>query len=147
MKPDDTLQLREFLADPAMCGVHAVDARADADYLDAARALDFAAVAIDFAGCTGKDDAIARIAAALGFPAWFGRNWDALADCLGDLSWWPASGYVLLLDHAGGWRDADPDGFATLLGVLGDAAAAWSAQRIPFWALLPLSTRALEELA
>ncbi len=138
MKPDDTLQLREFLADPAMCGVHAVDARADADYLDAARALDFAAVAIDFAGCTGKDDAIARIAAALGFPAWFGRNWDALADSLGDLSWLPAPGYLLLLTGTEAWRAADPETFDTLASILEDTAARWAADRVPFWALLPV---------
>lgn len=137
MKPDDTLQLREFLADPAMCGVHAVDARADADYLDAARALDFAAVAIDFAGCTGKDDAIARIAVALGFPAWFGRNWDALADSLSDLSWLPAPGYLLLLTGIDVWRAADPEAFDTLASILEDTAARWAADRVPFWALLP----------
>lgn len=35
-----------------------------------------------------KDQApLEAIARALEFPAWFGRNWDALEDCLGDLSW------------------------------------------------------------
>ena len=29
------------------------------------------------------------VAAALGFPDWFGHNLDALADCLRDLSWLP----------------------------------------------------------
>ncbi len=137
MTPDDRLQLRGFLADPAMCGVYAVEPGADEDYLAAARALDFAAVAVDFAGCTGKDDAIARIAAALRFPEWFGANWDALADSLADLSWLPAPGYLLLLPGTDELRTSDPEGFDTLASILEAAAARWAAGRIPFWALLP----------
>lgn len=137
MTPVDTLQLRATLADPAMCGVYAVPDGDDDAYLDAARALDFAGIAIDFDGCAGKDDALARIAGALRFPDWFGGNWDALADSLADLSWLPAPGYVLLLERIEAWRDADPDAFETLALVLEDASARWAGDRIPFWALLP----------
>src|SRR3546814_18644921 len=80
------------------------------------------------------------------FPDWFGRNWDALADCLGDLSWWPAEGYLLLLDHADAWRAAETDQFTTLLEILDAAARTWSAQRVPFWALVPLPAQALDEV-
>lgn len=137
MTPGDTLQLRATLADPAMCGVYAVPGGADDAYLEAARSLDFAGIAIDFDGCAGKDDALARIAGALRFPDWFGGNWDALADSLADLSWLPAPGYVLLLERIDAWRDADPDAFETLALVLEDASARWAGDRIPFWALLP----------
>lgn len=134
----DALQLREMLADPAMCGVYAVPGDAGDDgYLEAARALDFVAVAIDFDGCIGKDDAIARIAAALRFPGWFGGNWDALTDSLADLSWLPAPGYLLLLARTDAWRDADPEAFETLASILAEASARWGRERVPFWALLP----------
>ena len=43
-----------------------------------------------------------RIAQALEFPQWFGGNWDALEDCLTDLSWSKAAGHVLLFEGAGG---------------------------------------------
>ncbi|MFI8293187.1 hypothetical protein EAO71_08050 [Streptomyces sp. ms191] len=43
------------------------------------------AVVLDLHGVLDKDAFMDRCAAALGLPAWFGRNWDALADCLGDL--------------------------------------------------------------
>ena len=137
MNPADATTLRAMLADPSMCGVYAVEPGADDRYLEAARALDFAAIAIDFDGCGGKDDAIARIAAALRFPAWFGGNWDALADSLADLSWWPAPGYLLLLARTDAWREADPFAFETLWAILEDAAARWARERVPFWALLP----------
>jgi hypothetical protein len=137
MNPDDGLPLRAMLADPSLCGVYTVAPGADDDYLAAARALDFAAVAIDLDGCAGKDDAIARIAAALRFPEWFGGNWDALADSLADLSWLPAPGYVLLLARADAWRAADPAAFEALAAILEEAAGRWARERVPFWALLP----------
>lgn len=140
-------ELRALLADAEQNGAYFVDVRDREALEEIAREIGFAIATVDLAGCDDKDEVLDAFAAGLRFPDWFGRNWDALADCLGDLSWWPAKGYLLLLDHAGAWRDADPDGFATLLDVLADAAAAWSAQRIPFWALLPLSARALDELA
>ena len=137
MSAPESLQLRGVLADPALCGVYTVPEGAGDRYLDAARALDFAAAPVDFEGCTGKDDAIARVAAALRFPAWFGGNWDALADSLADLSWLPAPGYMLLLERIGGWRNADPLAFETLSAILEDAAARWAGDRVPFWVLLP----------
>jgi RNAse (barnase) inhibitor barstar len=141
-----TLELRALLADADQNGAYFVDVR-DREGLDGiARELGFAVATIDFAGCDTRDEVLARFAAALRFPDWFGGNWDALADCLGDLSWWPADGYLLLLDHAGAWRAAEPADFATLLEILNEAALRWSAQRLPFWALVPLSAAALDEI-
>ncbi|MFF0429871.1 barstar family protein [Streptomyces sp. NPDC004520] len=42
-------------------------------------------VVLDLAGVTDKAALMDRCAAALALPDWFGRNWDALADCLTDL--------------------------------------------------------------
>jgi len=41
-----------------------------------------------------KQDFVLEIEAAFQFP-YFGRNWDALNDCLRDMSWVSASGYVV----------------------------------------------------
>lgn len=43
------------------------------------------AVVLDLAGVTDKAALMDRCAVTLALPAWFGRNWDALADCLTDL--------------------------------------------------------------
>jgi RNAse (barnase) inhibitor barstar len=43
------------------------------------------------------DSLFTEFAAALSFPDYFGRNWEALDECLADLSWVPAMGYVLLI--------------------------------------------------
>jgi len=137
--------LRGLLADASQNGTYFIDVRDRGGLDDVARGLGFAAAAIDLAGCRDKDEAFERFAAALRFPDWFGRNWDALADCLDDLSWLPADGYLLLLDHAAAWREAEAGQFATALEILDDAARAWSARRVPFWTLVPLPAHALDE--
>ncbi|MEU9480100.1 barstar family protein [Streptomyces sp. NPDC048191] len=56
-------------------------------------------VALDLGGVTDKAGLMDRAARALELPDWFGRNWDALADSLSDLSVWPeaAEGRGLLV--------------------------------------------------
>ncbi len=137
------VELRALLADASQCGVYFVDAR-DGDALaTAAKALGFALVRIDFDGCSDKAEALARIARAMDFPEWFGGNWDALADCLSDLSWRPADGYVLLLEHVEGWRAQAPEEFDTAIDIFNEAAVGWVKMRRPFWALMPLSADVL----
>ena len=131
-------ELVALLADAAQNGAYFVDARDRAALVEAATVLGFAIAQIDCRGVRDRDTALDRIAQALRFPPWFGGNWDALHDCLGDLSWLPGDGYLLLFDHGADWREAEPDAFATLLDVLDDAAQDWSAIGTPFWALLPL---------
>jgi len=38
-----------------------------------------------------------EISAAFQFPYYFGENWNAVDECLSDLDWLPAKGYVLLV--------------------------------------------------
>ena len=141
------VDVREVLADAGQGGAYFVDAN-DADSLaEAAALLDFAVLRIDLAGCTSKDRVLERFAQALRFPDWFGGNFDALADSLGDLSWLSAEGYLLLIEHADAWRRADDDNFATLLDILNEAAASWGDQGVPFWALMLLPQQELEKLA
>jgi len=138
-----TVELRALLADATQCGAYFVDARDREAMVAAAQSLDFALVSIDFDGCRDKADALQRIAQALRFPEWFGGTWDALADCLSDLSWCPAGGYVLLLEHVDGWRAAAGDDFDTLLDIVNEAATGWARMRTPLWALMPLPAEVL----
>ena len=137
------IDLRALLADTSQCGAYFVDARDREAIVEAANALGFAVAHIDLHACRDKAEVLAQFALALRFPEWFGGNWDALADCLDDLSWWPAEGYVLVLEHAGAWRDAAADDFGTLLDILNDSARNWASDGVAFWALLPLPTAEL----
>lgn len=134
----NTVDLSGMLADPAASGAYFVDAGGREALAEAAARLDFAHARIDLSGCSDKQAALARIARALEFPDWFGGNWDALTDCLRDLSWRPAPGYVLVLDHTHEWKDADPVGFDVLLDIGNEVAADWAEHGVPFWLLIPV---------
>jgi len=97
-----------------------------------AGSLGFEAVRIDLATCGDKASFLERTAEALAFPAWFGQNWDAFFDCVADLSWRPARGYVLLLENAETMRRDAPEALDTALAILGDAASAWESRGVPF---------------
>jgi RNAse (barnase) inhibitor barstar len=75
---------------------------------------------IDGTRIRSKDDFYTAVAAAMSFPDWFGRNLDALADCLRDLSWLPAGEHVLVWSSASVFRDADPQGYRAVAEVLTD---------------------------
>lgn len=80
---------------------------------------------------------------ALAFPAYFGRNWDALADCLRDLAWAPATaGHLLLYDDARIFASVAPADCAVALAVLRAAAAYRRAMPAPLVVLLRRAGRA-----
>lgn len=68
-------------------------------------------------GTATKGDTLAALGVALGFGEHYGRNLDALADCLRDL---PGDTLLLWCDWAG-LAENDPPAFAAILHVLGAA--------------------------
>jgi len=64
------------------------------------------------------------IAAALSFPAVFGRNLDALYDFLTDLSWLPAGNHVLIWVNSDKLKQAEPRTYLSIRSVLSDAQRA-----------------------
>jgi RNAse (barnase) inhibitor barstar len=87
-------------------------------------------------GPPSKAALLDEIASALAFPDWFGRNWDALDDCLGDLSWLPVGPISLVWADPRSLRDADPPSYATAIEILSDAAAASVDSPRPFYPVL-----------
>ena len=74
----------------------------------------------------------AAVATELRFPAYFGKNWDALDECLRDMDRLPSKGYVLLFREAGPfWQRA-----SRVAGVFVEswlfAAEEWSRHGVPF---------------
>lgn len=101
---------------------------------------------IDLAGYADRDSLFDRLALALRLPSDFGRNWDALADSMRDLSWLKASGYILLFDHAEGMRDAHEEDFDTLLDILEEAVDYWQDAGSPFFVFFALPDSAFDDV-
>jgi len=122
-----------LLRHSARAGVHHLSA-ADAKAVEAAAAgLGYAVFHVDLDGCADKAALLARIGVALHFPDWFGHNWDALADCLADMSWRPAPGYVIFLDHAAHLPGAVAAELAIVLDIFADAARELTRDARPMW--------------
>ncbi len=117
------------LRDVHEAGVYRLNCTLD-ELRGAAQDAGFALFEMDLSEAHSKGAVLAAVAEAIGAPEWFGNNWDALADALGDLSWRPAPGYVLVLrDVSLGVADED-----TLNGILLETVAYWEMHNKAFWA-------------
>jgi hypothetical protein len=136
-------KLTQRLTDPARSGVYRAPGSAEIEDAVHGTTLDLAPV--DLGGATDKESLLEQLAPALGFPAWFGGNWDALEDCLCDLAWRAGEGHVLVLQ---GYQDLPPDDLGVLLDVLAASAAYWAGRSLPFFAVFidPERRLALPEL-
>jgi RNAse (barnase) inhibitor barstar len=121
------------LEDAAAAGVHRID-RAEVEPLCAAgQAAGLYGARLDLVDCRNKADLLAGLARVFKFPSWFGHNWDALADCLDDLEWLRASGYLLVLENPAGVSSAARKNFEVMLDILAHAARKWGERGTPFW--------------
>ncbi|MBI4352230.1 MAG: barstar family protein [Elusimicrobia bacterium] len=77
---------------------------------------------VDGAGIPDKAALMEALAAAFGFPAYFGRNWDALLDCLRSLPGEiPARGYVLAVRNSGSFLSSSPGDLEDFADIAGEA--------------------------
>lgn len=77
------------------------------------------------AGVSGKEQLMLALEEALRLPDYFGRNWDALSDCLRDLSWLPPGRINLVHDAL---PDLSPKDLRTYVDVLATGMADWKPQ-------------------
>jgi len=97
---------------------------------------------LDLAGGGTKNLFLQRCAAALKFPAGFGHNWDALADCLGDLAWLPAQGLVVRWHGGGEFARGAPVDFSIALEIFAGVADSWRSSARCMMVLLDEASRA-----
>ena len=116
-------KLLERLSDSSRSGVYRT--RVEDDILEATRGAKLDVVTLD-----AKENLFDNLARALAFPDWFGGNWDALEDVLGDLSWRKGDGHVVVFRTYPAGED-----FGILVDVLRTTAEYWAGRGKPFFAV------------
>lgn len=106
-----------------------------ADSASQATAVGWATIAIDIDSTITKSDLLDQLGAAGKFPDYFGRNWDAAADCLQDLSWLNAPGYLLTVANAHNFNAGHFRLQTVLLDVLSETIDHWNGLGTPFQVL------------
>jgi len=135
--------LRELLTGDVAAGIYRWPApgstrRSDVD--DAAATAGWRLYWLAGQDVTSKEEFLQLCADTFAFPDWFGFNWDALHDCLTDLTWEdPATGHLVVY---AGWQalaQEDPESFATALEIFAEAADLWQDSDTPMAVLLPVT--------
>jgi len=89
----------------------------------------------DLGRCMNAGEALTHLGRDLCFPEWYGSNFDALHDCLGDPEWL-GNGQVVVIDGLAPLCAKDRTAFTTLLEVLSSAAESSASSGLPLWIVL-----------
>ncbi|HSD39620.1 MAG TPA: barstar family protein [Rhodocyclaceae bacterium] len=101
-----------------------------------AASINFDCWSVDINATQTAPALLRQIGQALHFPQWYGENWDALADCLTDLSWSEADGFIVILRGCDALHTAQPGLWKTLTDILGEVSDFWRENQIAFWVLV-----------
>ena len=108
----------------------------DDEITAAAKTVGLNVFKLNLSAARGKSDLLDRFAKALRFPAHFGKNWDALSDCLTDMQWLDGKGWVVIVANAQSFADKHEEIFTTAIDILTGAAEHWRALKKPFWIIV-----------
>jgi RNAse (barnase) inhibitor barstar len=114
--------------------VQAIRAYRVDELLDAAQELNQHFLYAHLAQAQSKQDVLEGIAQAFLFPAHFGKNLDALYDCMTDLVHKSGTqpGFVVVLEQLPDNPRFDREAREQLLDVFRDAADFWAERKVPF---------------
>ena len=88
----------------------------------------------DLSDAHTRQEVLASIAEQFTFPPHFGKNYDALYDCMTDPlhKSGPQPGFIVVLEHIPATARFDKEAREQLLDIFRDAAEYWSDRQIPF---------------
>jgi RNAse (barnase) inhibitor barstar len=104
------------------------------DLMEAARQADQHFLYANLTAAQSKQDVLDGIAESFTFPSHFGKNLDALFDCMTDLvhKAGPQTGFVVVLEQLPDNPRFDREAREQLLDVFRDAADFWAERKVPF---------------
>lgn len=130
--------IQALLSDPHQAGVFQLPLNANSAFqitrmLAAAENAQQQVFRLSLATVSTREQLLSALGRAMHFPECFGHNLDALADCLGDMSWCPAEAYLLILEHCEGVCASATEDFLSVLQIFAESAAEWRARGVAFW--------------
>jgi RNAse (barnase) inhibitor barstar len=81
--------------------------------------------------CRTKRGLFRRFSEALKFPDYFGKNWDAFEECLTDLEWLNAEGYLIIVSDADALLAKNDEDYKTFVRIVTKAGQAWADRTRP----------------
>lgn len=90
------------------------------------------------ASVSSEKELFTVISSAMGFPNYFGNNWDALDECLTDMEWLPADGYLLVLTESSNVWTRCPYVLRRFITAWLEAADYWRNNQTPFHVLFTM---------
>ena len=104
------------------------------DLQEAAQGLGHHFLFANFATAQSKQDVLDLIAAQFTLPSHFGKNFDALYDCMTDplLKSGPQPGFIVVLEQIPAHAKFDKEAREQLLDIFRDTADYWGDRKIPF---------------
>jgi hypothetical protein len=133
----------DMLTHYSRAGVYAASAAQLQAISLSAASIGFDCWPLDVSAAQTAPTLLRQIGQALHFPEWYGENWDALADCLTDLSWSEAEGFIILLRGSDTLRAAQPALWRELMDMLVEISDFWRDNQIAFWVLVDGATDTL----
>lgn len=91
---------------------------------------------IDLKKVSNKTGFLKKLARELYFPGYFGMNWDALSDCLTDMSWRPSGGYVLFFSNFNTFAEHCPRDAEVAGHIFDSCIDFWKQKEISFFIIL-----------
>ncbi|WP_335516668.1 barstar family protein [Bacillus sp. JJ864] len=89
----------------------------------------FKYILIDGKKCMDAESLFNEFSFKMEFPDYFGRNWSAFDECINDLSWLSAQGYVLFISDIDQVLVKEDKDLRILMDILYDCCEEWSRGR------------------
>jgi hypothetical protein len=96
--------------------------------------------------CRTTAGLMGEFARVLEFPTYFGKNWDAFEECVTDLQWLPAPGYLFIVTEAEQLLPDHDEEYETFLKILEESGKVWATEQdvrpeIPFHVLFTVEAQ------
>jgi RNAse (barnase) inhibitor barstar len=88
--------------------------------------------------CESDQDLFAEFSSALKFPTYFGKNWNAFEECIRDLEWSPAKGYVIEITRAEQLLTANESDYGIFIDIIEKTGKEWATRQLGEWPREPI---------